>query len=163
MRNLIGTLMLAIGALSSCASTSYSMQSDKELHQIVTHSNYIIIGEVVSIECNWNQEQTLIYTDVTISIKQTLKGNCPSNQMVASFLGGEVGSEAMIVRPQPRFQVGENVLVYLVNGPDQRKVVKYSWKGKLTIEDNKIKETGEDLTSYLNKISSALNTSEKEN
>ncbi|MFQ5583020.1 MAG: hypothetical protein ACE5GL_01125 [Calditrichia bacterium] len=44
------------------------------LEELVNKSDLIVEGTVVDINCKWNEEKTMIYTDVTLKVAKVEKG-----------------------------------------------------------------------------------------
>lgn len=84
--------------------------SDKNL---VLSSDAIITGKVLSIESRWNASKTNIYTDITIALNQTIKGDLGANTIVIEQLGGKIGDKQIWFTGSPEFSVGEEVLLFL--------------------------------------------------
>ncbi len=84
--------------------------SDKNL---VLSSDAIITGKVLSIESRWNASKTNIYTDITIALNQTIKGDLGSNTIVIEQVGGKIGDKEVWLTGSPEFSVGEEVLLFL--------------------------------------------------
>lgn len=84
--------------------------SDKNL---VLSSDAIITGKVLSIESRWNASKTNIYTDITIALNQTIKGDLGANTIVVEQLGGKIGDKQIWFTGSPEFSVGEEVLLFL--------------------------------------------------
>lgn len=84
--------------------------SDKNL---VLSSDAIITGKVLSIESRWDASKTNIYTDITIALNQTIKGDLGSNTIVIEQVGGKIGDKQVWLTGSPEFSVGEEVLLFL--------------------------------------------------
>jgi len=87
---------------------------DMGINQDITDtSSHIIIGDVKGVESRWNNDETFIYTYVTISLKDCLKGDLESEEVTIKVLGGEVGEIGLLVSNQSSFVIGEKVKVFL--------------------------------------------------
>ncbi|MBK7992577.1 MAG: hypothetical protein IPK14_03945 [Blastocatellia bacterium] len=84
--------------------------SDKNL---VLSSDAILTGKVLSIESRWDASKTNIYTDITIALNQTIKGDLGSNTIVIEQVGGKIGDKQVWLTGSPEFSVGEEVLLFL--------------------------------------------------
>ena len=82
------------------------------LDELVSNAELIATGRVVEKECRWGERGKWIYTYVTISVGEYIKGG-GEEQVTVRHLGGEVGKKGLIVGNMPRFHQGEEVLVFL--------------------------------------------------
>jgi len=86
-------------------------------------SKKIIRGQVVAVESYWNPDKTNIYTNITILIREYLKGNGP-REMILKIPGGRVGNKVQRVSDTPQFSVGDDHVIFLesseqvMGGPD---------------------------------------------
>jgi hypothetical protein len=95
---------------------------------IDNHSESVVEGHVMEIlPSRWNtpdgKKPTLsdaglaskagsIYTDVIIKVDKNVKGSTPAT-LVVRTLGGQVGDYSNIVEDEAKFELGENVLIFL--------------------------------------------------
>jgi hypothetical protein len=91
--------------------------------QRVDLSQEIVKGEVIDTKSYWNVERTLIFTDVTIRVDESLKGNRVT-EMKITIPGGTVGGDTHWVSDTPQFSVGDYGVILLessghvTGGPD---------------------------------------------
>lgn len=84
--------------------------SDKNL---VISSDVIVTGKVIAIESRWDSSRSNIYTDITVSLTQTIKGEIKSQILVIEQLGGQLGDKQVWLTGSPEFSVSEEVLLFL--------------------------------------------------
>lgn len=94
-------------------------------------------GRVVNQQAAWDEAHRRIYTYTEIQVLERIhtKGTVPDTVVVRT-LGGEVGEIGMKVSGTPRFEVGEEVVVFLRPDPvdaHQFQVVGMS-QGKFAVE-----------------------------
>jgi len=73
----------------------------------------ILVGKVIHQKAGWNENQTRIYTWVTIEIDEFIKGNNGSTSMVVKHPGGEIGEVGELYTHAPTFSKDEEVLLFL--------------------------------------------------
>ncbi|MGH7740423.1 MAG: hypothetical protein ACRENS_00210 [Candidatus Eiseniibacteriota bacterium] len=78
---------------------------------LTRESSDIVIGRVGDQHAHWNSAHTMIVTDVTIVVDQSLKGG-PGTSLTLTQVGGEVDGMRYSVEGSPRFTSGEEVLVF---------------------------------------------------
>lgn len=128
-------------------------------------AEYIVKGEVTSIRCDLDNETGLIYTDVEIYPFEFIKGDI-SDIITVRVLGGQVGSLVLAVTHEPRFRVGEQVVVFLSPHPSEECPLQGylgvvgGLKGKLTLFNGRVLEMDLDEHDLLARIQAALNGEE---
>jgi hypothetical protein len=105
-------LLLVFPAAQASASTVVAMSLD----QMTERAESIFLGRVTGTRADWNAERTRIYTYVTLEVDRYLKGGSPSKVATVRFLGGRVGAFMAMVPGSPRFEVGEEVLLFCAGG-----------------------------------------------
>lgn len=83
------------------------------IEELTEESTHIIIGEVEQIRSEWNEEETMIFSYVTISVEAYLKGNSKGRYVTVRHQGGEVGDIGVGVSGEPDFAKGEKVKAFL--------------------------------------------------
>lgn len=129
------TLLLLAGLLAPQAS---ALMVRKSIEELTSEADSILIGKVENIESRWNEERTLIYTYVTISVKQhtrTLSGMAEAKEVIVRVRGGEVRNIGLRVSDTPEFREGEEVFLFLKRVKLSLFSVTGLFQGKYTIED----------------------------
>ncbi len=142
------TLVVLTLFISVSVQNVVAIVEEKSLNDLTTSSDAIIAGKVISKESYWKDGN--IFTDVTISASQHFKGKSDS-QFLIKIPGGTVGNIYAEVSDVPLFEDNEDVLLFLKGN----QVVGWN-QGKYTIEDNKIKETGESVAKFIDDIKQNL-------
>lgn len=103
----LGVLLLARGA----APTSVVAPT---LPDLVSTAESIVVADVVDVRSAWvvSRAGRAIVTDVTFSIRQTLKGTTYA-QRSFEFLGGTVGDDTLRVSGMPEFHIGDRDVLFL--------------------------------------------------
>lgn len=99
----------------------------------------IFRGRVVDVTAERRRAEgrSRIFTTVTFEVLETFKG-APSSPRQLDFLGGRVGDEAMIVEGMPRFEKGQE-LVLFVSGDRDLVCPVLGWsEGKLPVERGEV-------------------------
>ncbi len=107
-------ILLSWGFTSVGTASIVLKLSDK---QMVQKAARIVRGKVVRQYSKWGPKHRRIYTYTVISVLEHLKGKPNTQQVVIKQLGGSVGNIAMKVSGNARFQLGEEVLVFLEKIP----------------------------------------------
>jgi len=125
---LLACFMLAFGAVASA--TTAIMPSDD---QMIVASRAIIRGRVLSQQCGFDSRRDIVYTYVTLRVKEVLKGQITSRELVLKEPGGQVATLGTTVFGSPRFTSGEDVVLYLDTWPDGSLRVHEMFLGKFTV------------------------------
>ena len=123
------------------------------LEELTTRSVSILVGQVTSIVSH-EEGKGNIYTVVTLSVEQVVKGESASIVAVR-VRGGEVNGQQMWVEDAPRFQAGERVLVFLEGTGSSLSVVG-GVQGKLAIDKKNMVGGNSPLTIFIDQIKNIL-------
>ncbi|MBI4851751.1 MAG: hypothetical protein HY819_08145 [Acidobacteria bacterium] len=115
MRKWINLLLVLIVAgffslLPVANAASIVKISDKNL---VLSSDVIVTGKVIAIESQWDENRKNIYTNITLSLDQVIKGDIKSQVLVIEQLGGQVANKQVWLSASPEFSLNEEVLLFL--------------------------------------------------
>ena len=122
-------LLLLFPAAQAAASTVVAMT----LEQMSERAETIFLGRVTGTCADWNAERTRIYTYVTLEVDRYLKGGSDSKVTTVRLLGGRVGPYLAMVPGTPRFDMGEEVLLFCAGGGARIPTVLGMSLGKFTI------------------------------
>jgi len=75
--------------------------------QLVEKADRIVIARVTGMDSHWNDDQTLIVTDVTGEISEVLKGDVAESRLALQIPGGQVGDIRLVVLDTPSFAAGQ--------------------------------------------------------
>lgn len=103
--------------LTTAAPARATVYVPADFHEIVNAASFIAHGRVVDVRSETTLDRSRIVTFVTISVEQPLKGR-PGPSMTFRVPGGEIGRYRRVVVGAPRFDRGDEVVVFLAsNGP----------------------------------------------
>jgi len=122
-------LLLLLPATQGAASTVVAMT----LEQMSERAESIFLGRVTGTRADWNAERTRIYTYVTLEVDRYLKGGSDSKVATVRLLGGRVGPYLAMVPGTPRFDMGEEVLLFCAGSGARVPTVLGMSLGKFTI------------------------------
>ena len=115
---LLGLATLALAALIAApASTTVIQYLDVE--QMSQIAAVVAVGEVERVESGWNDEQTKIYTRITIRTEEVIKGDRGLESVTLKLIGGQVGEHVAKLPGTPVFEPGQRVLCFLEPREDQ--------------------------------------------
>ena len=80
--------------------------------ELAARADTVVVGTVVDLASAWNPAHTAIYTDVTVEVDEVVKGKA-GRRVTFRIGGGEVGAIGMSTSVDPKFKVGERVVVFL--------------------------------------------------
>ncbi len=83
------------------------------LEELSKKSELIVTGRVMEQRSEWNEENTRIYTRVSISVDEYHKGEGASENLTVTSLGGEVGEVGELYTGTARFEKDEEVFLFL--------------------------------------------------
>jgi len=120
--------MLALAAAANA--TTAIIPSDD---QMVISSRAIIRAKVISQSCGFDSRRNIVYTYVTLRIREVLKGQISSSEIVLKEPGGQVDSLGSVFFGSPTFTSGEDVILYLDTWADGALRVHDMFLGKFSV------------------------------
>jgi len=127
-RALLTVVLLAVLAVATPAAATVVIPVAEA--DLVTQSDAIVIARVTAIESHADRGH--IYTNVTLAIDETLKGDSVPT-LTVRLLGGRVGDHAAWVEGSPEFRRGERALLFLTAHRDGTPRVAHLYQGKFAI------------------------------
>jgi hypothetical protein len=132
--------------------SAFPQQTISKIEKLSNEADIILTGKVVQQKSNWNNDQSKIYTNVTIEVEEYLKGKSNNSKITITHPGGEVGEVGELYSHMPGFKNDEEVLLFVKkNEKENTLIVLNGEDGKLTL--TKDLNSGEKITSSNEKIS----------
>lgn len=106
-------VLLSLIIIFTCAEDANALMLKMSFEELSSNSESIIIGKVKNIDSYWNEERTNIYTEVTVSIEDDIKGVNKQDEITIITPGGEVDGITQYVSDSPTFKLGEEAVLFL--------------------------------------------------
>lgn len=165
MRKIVVCGWLALSAVFLLASDARAVMIQMTKKQLVEKSTDVVRGKVTKIECAFDENESYIYTFVTVRVHEDFFRPKPIKRfVVVRILGGIVGDTGLRVSDMPEFRIDEDVLLFLKEGaeplfmdletrsdPDCYNVIGL-FQGKKTIQDGVIREDGVSFNAYATQL-----------
>ena len=103
------------------------------IEELTARADSISVGKVTNIAC-YQEDGGNIYTQVTLSVEQTIKGET-EDEVVIRVAGGEVDGQTLWVEDAPNFQLAERAVFFLEEREGIFSVVG-GFQGKFAIDIN---------------------------
>jgi hypothetical protein len=100
---------------------------------MIISSRAIIRARVISQSCGFDSRRDIVYTYVTLRVKEVLKGQLSFSEVVLKEAGGQVGNRGTVIFGSARFTPGEEVILYLDTWPDGSLRVHDLFLGKFNV------------------------------
>ncbi|MCP4649848.1 MAG: hypothetical protein GY853_07210 [PVC group bacterium] len=116
----------------------YGIMPARSLEDITLAADNIVVGQVLATNTLWNQDKTLIVTEVKVSISDVIKGDFTQEVLTVEFIGGEIGTIGLKVSDTPEFQANEEIVLFSNNIKDRPLVQKITGRtqGKCKVQEN---------------------------
>ena len=134
--SLVGCLLVIACSQAAQATTAVVPRDD----EMVVESRAIVTGRVVGLSTSVDANTALVYTYIRLEVNSVLKGSITAREIVLKELGGETRDRGTQIFGMPRFEPGQDVLVYLNTWPDGALRVHQGFLGKFNI--NRDQSTG---------------------
>lgn len=129
--------MLLTGLLFLIPSESWAQLKKMSAEDLTTQSTAILYGKCSKVKSEWNQENDLIFTTVTVIPEEYIKGNLGTEALI-TIPGGQVDDIIYEVSEMPVFVEGEEVFAFIWEHPSGKNLVTGGKQGKMKIERDKI-------------------------
>lgn len=100
---------------------------------LAVKSDIVAVGKVSSLASRWNGDHSRIFTSVTLSVEQYVKGGTPGQPLTIVVPGGEVDGVGELYSHMATFQQGESVLVFAEKDARGNYRVSSGQQGKYTV------------------------------
>ena len=146
-------LIVFLGPFSHTG-TALAAVEELSLEELVVEARSVCQGVVTDVNPQWNNDHTMIYTDVTVSVDECLKGR-EGPEITLKIPGGTVGEITLWVSDTPTFEKDEEVILFLQE--EYFQIVGW-YQGKYTIEDDIVLEKAIPVNQFIGQIRAAMET-----
>lgn len=101
--------------------------------QLITSSRVILLGEVKSIQSQWDTHHQNIFTYVKVEVSNVLKGRLSGRSIVFKQLGGEIGEDVTVIFGAPSYKAGQRLLLFLNSSPEGALRIAHLFQGKFDV------------------------------
>lgn len=126
------------------------------IQDLTLRADNIVVGTVTDIRSQWDAEHRHIYTLVTISIENRIKGNLQREELTITVPGGKVEGIREWVSDTPHFEISERAVLFLRGYEANTFEVLGCFQGKYSIQNDIITEKQIPLTEFLSKITEIM-------
>ena len=95
------------------SSATLAITVSLSLSELTSLADTVVVGTVVSSNSQWNAEHNNIYTEVVVSVVDSLKGSAGKKTISIIMPGGTVGEITQWVEDTATFETGEHVGLFL--------------------------------------------------
>ncbi|HID93591.1 MAG TPA: hypothetical protein EYP60_05795 [bacterium (Candidatus Stahlbacteria)] len=155
------SFLLSLLVVSLLTQNGHALMVKIPLAQLTKEANYIVIGKVKDMHSEWNADRTLIYTYVTISIKECIKGTLNKKTITVRHIGGIVDNIGMWQSDTPQFSKNQEVMLFLKPTGKKIFMVAGRFQGKYTIKNDRILEKNIAVSNFVKQIKKIIQRDEK--
>jgi hypothetical protein len=133
-------LVILLIATSSYATTVQRLG----LEDLVKKAHTIVVGRVTNSRTYWSSNRKLIFTNYTIQVDESIKGQAGRSVEVTT-IGGKLDGVELHVAGMPSFRTGENAVVFVEESAGYQTVLGLS-QGKFTVTNGEVTNSVGDLS-----------------
>ena len=127
-------------------SQSLAIMVGMSTEELTRASETVIRGEVENVETQWSKDGKTIFTSVTISKTDVIKGRNIQKRIIVEYEGGEIGEIGYRVSDVEPLRKGEKVILFLKLGKSKKDGIVFNivgkGQGKYTIGNDGIARKG---------------------
>ncbi|MGH9785363.1 MAG: hypothetical protein ACRD88_14385 [Terriglobia bacterium] len=128
-RTLDSWLKFALAAWVGCLSAEAAVLIHLSLEEMTQQSSAIVLGRCVEVRSAWNADRSNIVTHNVFEVRQYYKGSL-GQRITITEPGGQVGDLVAEYSGVPRFEVGEEAVLFVWTDPRGRHQVIGLTQGK---------------------------------
>ena len=137
--------LVGVALTAAPSEVAYCQSAALSTESLVQGADVIVVGKVTAMNSKWSNDRSRIYTRVTISVDQQIKGATSENFVTITIPGGEVDGIGEVYSHTAKFTENEEVVVFAGKDRQGNLSVIGGDEGKTTVR--KEKETGRQLVS----------------
>jgi len=151
--SLVGLATLSVSLVTE---TAFALVEELSVNDLTMQSDTIVVGTVSKVDSFWLDQR--IYTDVSISVDQIVKGDPLPAEITVRQPGGRVGDIWEWVEDTPGFAPGERTVLFLTSKGGTRFDTVGAFQGKVPVENDQAFIEGRyvPLSSLLGRVSAIL-------
>ena len=137
MRSFTAALMRT-GIITSVCIASFAAEAAGQSgviapEDLAKRAEVVAVGKVSALVSQWNADHSRIYTTVTLSVDQYLKGGSAAGALTLVVAGGEVDGVGEVYSHTAAFRRDENVLVFAEKDRQGNLRVSHGQQGKFDV------------------------------
>ena len=106
--------------IAALTNLSYSQPMKLDFNEITQSADLIFIGSVQQIKCRWNDNKSMIFTDVYFENNEIINHSniakqTYSNNIILTFAGGKVDDDYIEVSDKPNLQINHKYLIFMLD------------------------------------------------
>ena len=105
----------------------------EDVNSLRKQSEAVVHAKVVDVRSYWNDDHSVIFTDVALDVKGRLHG-ASDNLIIVRVPGGTVGDYTMDMEGAPRFKVNDEVVAFVARWHDGAAMVAGYFQGLSSIK-----------------------------
>ncbi|MEK6300242.1 MAG: putative Ig domain-containing protein [Acidobacteriota bacterium] len=126
-------VLMLCGGLKTTLASTVVVPRDEEM---VVESRAIVTGRVMELSTGLDASKGVVFTYVRLRIESVIKGQITESEVVLKEMGGETPELGTMIFGMPKFEEGQDVLVYLNTWPDGSLRVHQGFLGKFNVTRN---------------------------
>ncbi len=136
--------MLAL-VLAALPEVTHGQEKALTTDELARRADVVVVGKVTAMKSEWNSDKSRIFTRVTVSVDQFIKGDGGEHFVTVTTPGGEVDGVGELYSHSVRFVNDETVVLFAVKDRQGGLRVAGGDQGKFTVKDNE--QTGRPMVS----------------
>ena len=161
-------LILLVGVVFAAAPSevAYCQSAALSTESLVQSADVIVVGKVTAMNSEWSSDRSRIYTRVTISVDQQIKGEASESSVTITIPGGEVDGIGEVYSHTAKFTENEGVVVFAEKDRQGNLRVIGGDEGKATVRKEKgsgryLVSDGESLEMFTDMLKRVIKAQDK--
>lgn len=121
---------------------------------LAIEADLIIQGRVTSTWTEWGENNRYIYTFGRVEVDRVIKGYVDNNEFIVKRPGGSIGSTTMEAFGTATFQVGDELILFLLDDMSYESNVLGWEQGRFNVVDGSVVQNGKTVEDFIAGIES---------
>ena len=123
--------------------------------ELADHATLVVAGTVEDVTSYAPDAAGIIYSEAEVRVGDTAVGSNAAEYVTVRYMGGEYGGLALVIMEEPTFEVGEEVVLFLVPVDGGAYKCPDGAQGKMSVVDGTVLPAGKTLNQFLAEVAAA--------
>jgi hypothetical protein len=131
MRSVSVILFVLVAGIISA--TMFPSIASAQSVDLTRRADVVVVGRVTELTSDWNSDRSRIYSRVTVTVDEHIKGDVAQSSVTISTPGGEIDGVGEVYSHTARFKTDEQVVLFAAADPQGQLSVVGGDEGKLAV------------------------------
>ena len=141
--------------LATCVAAASAAMLQLTTAELADHATLVVAGTVEDVTSYPPDAAGIIYSQAEVRARDTAVGSNAAEYVTVRYMGGEYGDLALVIMEEPTFEVGEEVVLFLVPVDGGAYKCPDGAQGKMSVVDGTVLPAGKTLNQFLAEVAAS--------